>query len=408
MEPWALIKTNRMVFIMNIVICGALGAGYTIDILKGRMMISNFAVFITFVLLQLIICSIIFKRNKQSNCFKYYVLAGYTIVYCFAIFINDTFFTYVFIFPMIILYVLYQDINLMKYIGIEVTALNVAKILFQIYHGHNTPDDVTSYTVQMAFTLIVSIGLYAVTKLTVNITNEKVEKVLEYSKILEENSAHLNVSINEQLQKTQDIVDFSDNIKLLSEKMIEVSEKTSFNLTLESKNLSQLQIETAKVNERIMSVYSNVRQLSDLAVGISEATKTISTIASNTNLLAINASIEAVRSGESNQGFSVVAQEVKSLASQSNEAADTITVTISDLGNKIVNTIKDINYLTEHNASQNKVITDVESTCENIAAEIKELSEISSKLSSQLKDLNRANQDIVASTQIMRDIASRS
>ncbi len=74
-------------------------------------------------------------------------------------------------------------------------------------------------------------------------------------------------------------------------------------------------------------------EVANEVAAIEEVVKTISEIADQTNILALNASIEAARAGSSGAGFAVVAQEVKNLANQTAKATDSVSVRINAIQN---------------------------------------------------------------------------
>jgi methyl-accepting chemotaxis protein len=74
------------------------------------------------------------------------------------------------------------------------------------------------------------------------------------------------------------------------------------------------------IKEQIEIVGETVAKLSEQSVSIKEIVASVGDLAEQSNLLAVNASIEAARAGESGKGFSVVAQEIKSLADQSRQS----------------------------------------------------------------------------------------
>lgn len=76
----------------------------------------------------------------------------------------------------------------------------------------------------------------------------------------------------------------------------------------------------SEVKQRTESIAEGVLSLAEQAQAIGEIIATVNDIAEQTNLLALNAAIEAARAGEHGRGFSVVASEVKALASQSKKA----------------------------------------------------------------------------------------
>ncbi|MCC2618040.1 methyl-accepting chemotaxis protein [Aestuariibacter halophilus] len=79
-----------------------------------------------------------------------------------------------------------------------------------------------------------------------------------------------------------------------------------------------------QLNNAVSSIAKTVAELAESTHEIGQAASLISTIAEQTNLLALNAAIEAARAGEQGRGFSVVADEVRSLASKTRESTDRI------------------------------------------------------------------------------------
>lgn len=88
-----------------------------------------------------------------------------------------------------------------------------------------------------------------------------------------------------------------------------------------------------KTKEAIEIISRQTNTTNESALKIREATALITSIATETNLLSLNASIEAARAGEQGRGFAVVASQIQKLAEQSNESAKTIEHIVSALIN---------------------------------------------------------------------------
>ena len=110
----------------------------------------------------------------------------------------------------------------------------------------------------------------------------------------------------------------------------------------EAVRLAEADRQRAELVDDIGAARSVGGQLSDATKRMREVSDAIGTIARQTNMLALNASIEAARVGDAGRGFAVVAQEVKGLASQSAGRNQDIQETLVQMGEAVEQTVQTI------------------------------------------------------------------
>jgi len=119
----------------------------------------------------------------------------------------------------------------------------------------------------------------------------------------------------------------NNSAQMASESAIHASEVAERGGKIVEQSIEGMQ----RIRETVTETSVRVRVLGQNSTRISEITEFISDIASRTNLLALNASIEAARAGNSGRGFTIIADEIRNLAERSSRSAGEITKLIDDI-----------------------------------------------------------------------------
>ncbi len=225
------------------------------------------------------------------------------------------------------------------------------------------------------------------------------------------------VSVNEISQQTEQQAQvagqvagtaerISDRIRQVAddaEAVYKQSEITAQTAKIGGESLDSAVRQMQVLEQTIGATSQVVCRLGERSKEIGQFVKTISGIAGQTNLLALNAAIEAARAGEQGLGFAVVAEEVRKLAEESQEAAKQIAVLIGEIQGETDNAVQAIDEGTCGVNAGTEVVNEARKAFQEIIASVTFLSNHVEEISAAIKQLADGSLHIVTSVREIDD-----
>ncbi len=144
---------------------------------------------------------------------------------------------------------------------------------------------------------------------------------------------------NEVSTTIEEVAESAADVSRLAEEAEEAARSGQGKSDEAGKVVTRVMGEVGRLSDEMENSMSAVNRLAENSTSISSILETIKGIAEQTNLLALNAAIEAARAGEQGRGFAVVADEVRTLASRTQGSAQEIETLISDVQENIVKAV---------------------------------------------------------------------
>ncbi|MDR2629315.1 MAG: methyl-accepting chemotaxis protein, partial [Spirochaetaceae bacterium] len=260
----------------------------------------------------------------------------------------------------------------------------------------------------------------AINEITANIQSMKAQvgnqsgKVAEANGVMQKISAHIN-NLNAQIDKQAESVAQSSSA---IEQMLANIQSVTATLVKNSGNVRNLAEASGIGHTGLQDVATDIQEIARDSEGLLEINAVMENIASQTNLLSMNAAIEAAHAGEAGKGFAVVADEIRKLAESSGEQSKTISGVLKKIKDSIDKITRSTNnVLNEFDAIDSgvKTVSDQEDNIRNameeqdegskqILSAVGQLNEITGGVKESSGEMNAGSKEVMAVSRTLESI----
>jgi methyl-accepting chemotaxis protein len=216
---------------------------------------------------------------------------------------------------------------------------------------------------------------------------EIVSDVSESAIKMEETAKTLSDAAHSNDNKSNMVATAAEETSANINSVASAAEELTASISEISSQVSQSASIATEAKDKAHKTSQNVQSLVEAVQRIGEVIVLISDIAEQTNLLALNATIEAARAGEAGKGFAVVASEVKSLANQTAKATEDISQQITDIQEATDESDKSIQDILE-------VIQRIDEISGTVAAAVEEQGAATAEIAKNIQQVSEGTMDV--------------
>ena len=232
-----------------------------------------------------------------------------------------------------------------------------------------------------------------------NEISKAVEDVAEGSTGMAASISRINENLLEMSNETKDINASVDEIK---NQTVAVQDSSK----IMNDKIKSMQDSSRKMDDGISAISKRIETVNKTVDKVSNIVSVIEEISGETNLLSLNASIEAARAGDAGKGFAVVAQEIRVLSDNTNTELENIKQIISSLVEECRYCVQASSIIVEDNAKQKDEIKAVLDEFSELDKQIQKTAEKADEIEELVTAMVQLNDDITKSSNSLTDVSA--